>query len=116
MTDEHGIDGGLMPPEEPRKSKTRRKKEMIELQKLGERLVVLPDGYLRRSGIPEDLLEAVLALKKISSFGARKRQKQYIGAIMREVDSDRIIRVIEGFGQVPGNPGADGEDPMRRKQ
>lgn len=99
MRDEYRIHDETPQTEEVRKSKTRRKKEMIELQKLGERLMDLPDGYLKKSGIPVELLEAVLAGKKITAFGARKRQKQYIGAIMREVDPELITRVLDEFGQ-----------------
>ena len=99
MKDEHEKSDAHPQPEETRKSKTRRKKEMIDLQKLGERLLVLPEGYLKRSGIPVELLDAVLATKKITSFGARKRQKQYIGAIMRRVEPEFIKRVLDEFGQ-----------------
>ena len=106
----------LQQPEEVRKSKTQRKKEMIELQKLGERLMDLPAGYLKKSGILTELLEAVLAAKKITAFGARKRQKQYIGAIMREVDPGFITRVLDDFGQMEKNCGPDGEHPGRRRQ
>ncbi len=67
--------------------------------KLGERLIDLPASYLKKSSIPGELLEAVLAAKKISTFGARKRQRQYIGAIMREVDPDLIRRTLDEFGQ-----------------
>ncbi|HQI82773.1 MAG TPA: ribosome biogenesis factor YjgA [Deltaproteobacteria bacterium] len=87
---------------EPRKSKTRVKLEMIELQKLGVRLAELPDGYLKRSGIPQELLEAIRALRTISSFGARRRQMQHIGAIMREVDAVHARQVLEAFGQPRG--------------
>ncbi|MCK7471895.1 MAG: DUF615 domain-containing protein [Desulfomicrobium escambiense] len=38
------------------KSKTRLKKEMIELQKLGEHLVTLPAAYLKKAGILPELL------------------------------------------------------------
>jgi ribosome-associated protein len=86
---------------ELKKSKTRIKQEMIELQKLGVRLAQLPDGYLKRSGIPQELLDAVRALRKIGSFGARRRQMQHIGAIMREVDAVHVAQVLETFGQ-PG--------------
>lgn len=101
MRHEHGDPGALDHAEETRKSKTRRKKEAIGLQKLGERLLDLPEGYLKRSGIPDELLDAVLATKKTASFGARKRQKQYIGTIMRRVDPDLVTRVLDEFGQGP---------------
>jgi ribosome-associated protein len=77
------------------------KQEMIELQKLGVRLAQLPDGYRTRSGSPQELLDAVRALRKIGSFGARRRQMQHIGAIMREVDAVHVAQVLETFGQ-PG--------------
>jgi ribosome-associated protein len=99
---------------EPRKSKTRVKQEMIELQKLGERLAELPGGYLNRSGIPQELLEAIRALRKISSFGARRRQMQHIGAIMREVDAEHVAQVLEGFGQPRGCAPALREDVEER--
>ncbi|MCU0576130.1 MAG: DUF615 domain-containing protein [Desulfobacterota bacterium] len=98
MKDDHRSDEGHVETEELKKSKTRRKKEMIELQKLGEQLLKLPDAYLKKSGVPEELLEALRAAKKITSFGARRRQIQYIGAIMREVDPGHITSVIETFG------------------
>lgn len=87
--------------EQERTSKTARKKEMIELQKLGERLVQLPESYLRASGLPEKLLEAVLSAKKIKSFGARRRQMQYIGAVMRQVDAASVRDILERYAQGP---------------
>ncbi|HPJ07436.1 MAG TPA: ribosome biogenesis factor YjgA [Deltaproteobacteria bacterium] len=99
MRDDHGPDDESRQPEELKKSKTMRKKEMLARLKLGERVLDLPASYLNTSGIPSELLEAVLAAKKISTFGARKRQRQYIGAIMREVDPDLIRRTLDEFGQ-----------------
>ncbi|HPI92217.1 MAG TPA: ribosome biogenesis factor YjgA [Deltaproteobacteria bacterium] len=114
MKDDHRSDDDLLEPAEPKKSKTQRKKEMIELQKLGVRLTDLPDGYLKKSGIPGDLLEAVLAAKKITAFGARKRQHQYIGTIMRGVDPDNIRRVLDDFGR-PGMVDRSHEDDPERR-
>jgi len=94
-----------MPPdlEEP-KSKTRLKKEMMGLQKLGEQLVALPDAYLKRAGIPPELAAAVISMKKMSTHGARRRQMQHIGVIMREVDPVQIKRVLDEFGQPRQTP------------
>jgi ribosome-associated protein len=89
-----------MPPElEERKSRTRRKKEVMDLQKLGEQLVSLPAAYLKNAGIPHELVDAVLSMKKMRTHGARRRQMQYIGVIMREVDAVQIKRVLDEFGQ-----------------
>ncbi len=94
----------LLPELEERKSRTRVKKEMIELQRLGERLVTLPTAYLQKAGIPHELLEAVISIKKMSSHGARRRQMQHIGAIMRGVDSVQIKRDLDEFEQATQRP------------
>ena len=67
-------------------SKTRMKKQMNDLQDLGVQLTKLSADTLKKIGLPEDLLEALLAHKKITSNGALKRQVQYIGRLMRDID------------------------------
>lgn len=76
-------------PDEP-VSKTRRKREMTELQSLGAALVALPESQLDRIGLHAGLLQAVLEAKRIKSHEARRRQLQYIGRLMREVDPEPI--------------------------
>ena len=89
----------MLPELEEQKSKTRLKKEMIELQKLGEQLVTLPAAYLKKAGILPELVDAVISMKKMNTHGARRRQMQHIGVIMREVDPIQIRRVLDEFGQ-----------------
>ena len=67
-------------------SKTRMKKQMNDLQDLGVQLTRLSADTLKKIGLPEDLLEALLAHKKITANGALKRQTQYIGRLMRDID------------------------------
>ena len=67
-------------------SKTQRKKEMHELQALGVALVELPESQLAAMQIAEQLLEAVLEAKRIKSHEGKRRQLQYIGRLMRDVD------------------------------
>ncbi|MDO5639761.1 MAG: ribosome biogenesis factor YjgA [Neisseria sp.] len=67
-------------------SKTRMKKQMNDLQDLGVQLTKLSADTLKKIGLPDDLLEAVLAHKKITANGALKRQTQYIGRLMRDID------------------------------
>ena len=67
-------------------SKTQKKKQMDALQDLGAELTHLSADTLKKIGLPEDLLQAVLAHKKITSNSALKRQVQYIGRLMRETD------------------------------
>jgi ribosome-associated protein len=67
-------------------SKTRKKREMHELQALGVALVGLSDSQLEIIEIPQKLREALLEAKQIKSHEAKRRQMQYIGRLMRDVD------------------------------
>ncbi len=74
------------PESESRPSKTRLKQEMHALQALGERLVELEPARIAELDLPEKLAEALLEARKITSHGARRRQLQFIGKLMRTVD------------------------------
>ena len=74
----------------PPVSKTQRKKEMHELQALGTDLVELAESQINELQIPDRLRDAVLAAKRIKSHEARRRQMQYIGRLMRDVDAAPI--------------------------
>jgi len=71
-------------------SKTQRKRQMHELQALGEALVELSDAQLASIDLPERLLDAVLDARRASRHEARRRQLQFIGKIMRTVDPEPI--------------------------
>ena len=80
-------------------SKTRKKREMHELQALGAALVELPEAQLKALPIDEQLRAAVLDAKRIRSHEAKRRQIQYIGRVMRDVDPAPIraaLAEIEG--------------------
>lgn len=78
-------------------SKTKIKKQMHELQDLGEALTKLPKEKLRELDLPETLLDAINDYKKITKFGALSRQMQYIGRLMRDVDPAPITEKINGW-------------------
>ncbi|MBI4291454.1 MAG: DUF615 domain-containing protein [Betaproteobacteria bacterium] len=73
-----------------RPSKTQTKKRMHELQALGERLVELNPEQLASVGLPEKLLDAVLETRRIGGRESRRRQLQYVGRLMRDVDPEQI--------------------------
>jgi ribosome-associated protein len=81
----------------PPVSKTQRKKEMHELQSLGAELVELSESLLADLALPDDLREAVLEAKRIKSHEARRRQLQYIGRLMRDVDAAPIRAQIDAL-------------------
>jgi ribosome-associated protein len=71
-------------------SRTKKKQAVEELQKLGAVLVDLPPAQVEALPIPPLLLAAVLEAQRISSHGARRRQLQYIGKLMRKVDPEPV--------------------------
>ncbi|MCB2149208.1 MAG: DUF615 domain-containing protein [Deltaproteobacteria bacterium] len=76
------------------KSRTRLKKEAVALQKMGERLVLLSDDQLDRMELLPALLDAIQTVRTIKSHGARRRQMQYIGSLMRNVDAVPIEQAL----------------------
>lgn len=88
--EKHDDDLEELPP-----SKTKIKKQMHDLRDLGKELTLLGNDKLRQLDLPENLLEALIEYKQISKFGALKRQLQYIGKLMREVDTAPIVAKLE---------------------
>ena len=76
-------------PDEPT-SKTRKKKDMLALQDLGVKLVELNEQQLETMRLPESLLDAVLEARRLTKHEARRRQMQYIGRLMRDIDAAPI--------------------------
>jgi len=71
-------------------SKTQRKKQMHELQDLGTELVKLSDEHLAALELPERLHDAVVEARGMTRHGALRRQMQFIGKLMRNVDAGPI--------------------------
>ncbi|TAK65971.1 MAG: DUF615 domain-containing protein [Betaproteobacteria bacterium] len=81
-------------------SKTRKKKDMLALQDLGAKLVDLNEQQIETMQLPESLLAAVREARRITKHEARRRQMQYIGRLMRDLDAAPIReRLEEWLGQ-----------------
>ena len=78
-----------------RPSKSQRKREMAALQEIGTQLVALNADQLAQIELPERLYEAVLAAQRIRDFEGRRRQLQYLGKLMRDVDPAPIRAKLE---------------------
>jgi ribosome-associated protein len=76
-------------------SKSQRKKNMLALQKLGESLLSLSDSQLAAIELPDKLLAAIQHAKHLTSNEAKRRQLQYIGKIIREIDWPAIQQELE---------------------
>jgi len=75
-------------------SKTKLKAEADAQQALGVRLSELPKDRLFKLNLPEDVVTAILDTKKITANGAIRRHRQYLGRLMREVDTAPIIEQL----------------------
>ncbi len=92
-----GREAGAGPTDEPRPSKTALKEEANRRQKLGEALAALPTS--RRAAIPIDeaLDEAITLYLGMRANEAKRRQRQYIGRLLRDVDISPIEKAIDDF-------------------
>ncbi len=84
--DENGYDGP---------SKSSMKRESHALQKLGEALAEMSPAALKTLPLPENLRDAIEHLQSIKSRGAARRQRQYLGKVMRNVDAEPIRQAME---------------------
>jgi ribosome-associated protein len=78
-------------------SKTKRKQEMTALQSLGAKLVDLPASQIAELPMEERLREALLEAKRITSHEAKRRQMQYVGRLMREIDPAPLRERLEAM-------------------
>ena len=74
-------------------SKSQRKRDATALQELGERVFSLTPAQLRRVPLPDELLAAARVAQGIAQRGGRKRQLQYIGKLMRQLDEADIAAI-----------------------
>lgn len=75
-------------------SKTRLKQQSHELQKLGLALAELSDARLARVQLPERLLDAIEQYRDTRTHEGRRRQLQYVGKLMREVDPEPLREAV----------------------
>lgn len=77
-------------------SKTRRKKNSTELQKMGEELLSLNKKQLEQIEVSDSLLEALREYQRIPArHEARRRQLQFIGKLMRATDHELIRAALD---------------------
>ena len=81
-------------PAEAQPSKTQLKRQMLELQQLGQALTELPTQRLDTLQLPERLREAIDEFKRTRSHEGRRRQLQFIGKLMRAVDPEALQAAV----------------------
>ena len=80
-------------------SRTQLKLEAENLQSLGLKLCELSSSKLKALNLTPNLFEAILDMQKITSNGAKRRQSQYIGKLMRNFDSTELNTIMTFWDQ-----------------
>lgn len=75
-------------------SKSEMKRDMTALQTLGEELVALKPSVLAHFPLPEELAHAIKEAQRFK-LEARRRQLQYIGRLMRNIDIEPIQAALD---------------------
>ncbi|WP_020409665.1 ribosome biogenesis factor YjgA [Hahella ganghwensis] len=78
-------------------SKSSKKRAMQALQDLGRELTKLKPDQLDELPISDRLKDALIDYQKFPSHEAKRRQLQYIGKLMREVDEEELQPYLEKY-------------------
>ncbi len=78
-------------------SKSQMKRDVEALQDLGVELIGLSKLQLKKLDLPDALLVAIKDAQKITANGAIKRQRQYIGRLMRDIDPAPIQALLDSL-------------------
>lgn len=92
IDNEHDFDDEQLPP-----SRSQVKRDMEALQALGKRITELRPDQQQQVPMDEALARAVAEMRRISAHGARKRQLQFIGKLMRHADEQAIRDALDRF-------------------
>ncbi len=76
-------------------SKTQRKKECDAMQEIGERMIQLNHEELSQIEMDDELRRAVEEAQRMKSHGALKRQRQYIGKLIRGLDAETLSTQLD---------------------
>lgn len=78
-------------------SKSQKKRMQTALQNLGEQLIGLSDEQLAGLLLDERLNSAIQEARRMKSHEAKRRQKQYIGKLMRDIDQAPIHALLSSL-------------------
>lgn len=80
---------------EEEKSRSQKKREAEELQKLGVSLIEWSEEKLAQLPLPSPLHQAIMTAKSLKSHGAKRRQAQLIGKLMRNADLEAVYPIYQ---------------------
>lgn len=76
-------------------SRSQLKRDSQELRDLGEQLVLMANSHLEKITLDSSLLAAIKEARRLKNIDARRRQIQYIGKLMRNIDLTEIRYSID---------------------
>jgi ribosome-associated protein len=76
-------------------SRSQLKRDSQELRDLGEQLVLMANSHLEKIKLDSSLLAAIKEARRLKNLDARRRQIQYIGKLMRNIDLTEIRYSID---------------------
>jgi ribosome-associated protein len=88
------------PDDEPQydgPSKSQRKRESHALQDIGAQLVALSANQLKRIEMPDNLRLAIEETQRTRSREGLRRQMQYIGKVMRGIDTAPLVEALDAI-------------------
>lgn len=102
-----GFQSNEFDEEYDRPSKSQRKRDMIALQKLGEQLVGESRDRVQRVPMPDILRDAILECQRVKAHEGRRRQVQYIGRLMRELNEVEVAAIQKAVDSWKGQSKAE---------
>jgi ribosome-associated protein len=88
-----------LPGEPPPPTKTELKRQAHALQDLADRLLEAPETLVQGLALPEKLADALALARRITSHGAKLRQRLFIGKLLRGVDPEPIRAALDASAQ-----------------
>ena len=88
-----GVDS--LPP-----SRSEKKRQSLALQNMGEELTRLGPQEVKNLDLPADLREALQLYARIGDHEGRRRQMQFIGRVMREIDPAPIRAMLDARREI----------------
>jgi ribosome-associated protein len=83
-------------------SRSAQKKASKSLRDLGEQLIAAPKARLVGLPLPEPLEDAIAEARRIKSLGAKRRQTQLVGKLMRQLDDETLDAIRAALAR-PGS-------------
>ncbi|MGQ0383121.1 MAG: ribosome biogenesis factor YjgA [Gammaproteobacteria bacterium] len=84
-----------LPGEAPPPTKSELKRRAQAVQDLANRLIEAPEELIAGLALPDKLADALALARRLTSHGARLRQRLFVGKLLRGVDAEPIRAALD---------------------